>query len=143
MKHIIRLSLLLLAVAMLLTACVGNSPADTEAPRSAWDGATVTEDAAFGTGAKCVKVSVTVEDKTVVLTLHTDAETLGEALVAEGLIGGDQGPYGLYVKQVLGITADYDVDQHYWSFSKAGEMLMTGADATPIADGEVYEISYA
>ena len=52
-----------------------------------------------------------------------------------------QSEYGLYIKVVNGITADYDVDQSYWGFSKGGEYMMTGVDGTPFADGEVYELT--
>ena len=74
--------------------------------------------------------------------IHTDKTVVGEALLELGLIEGEAGPYGLYVKVVNGITADYDVDQSYWGFSKGGEYMMTGVDATDIADGEVYELTY-
>ena len=58
------------------------------------------------------------------------------------LLEGDEGPYGLYVKKVNGITADYDVDQSYWGFYKNGEYMMTGIDMTEFADGEHYELVY-
>ena len=48
--------------------------------------------------------------------IHTDKATVGEALIELNLIAGDESEYGLYVKQVNGITADYDVDQTYWAF---------------------------
>ena len=113
------------------------------APEGLWKDATYLEDAEFGEGAKTVKVKVIAEDKSVTFTVKTDAATLGEALLAHNLIAGDQGDFGLYVKVVNGITADYDVDQSYWGFSKNGEYMMTGADMTEIADGECYEFTYA
>ena len=67
---------------------------------------------------------------------------LRQALEAEGLIAGDESQYGLYVKVVDGITADYDVDGSWWSLSKDGEMLMTGVDSTPIADGDHFDFTY-
>jgi len=85
---------------------------------------------------------VIVGEQSVTFTIKTDAETLGDALLAHNLIAGDQGDFGLYVKAVNGITADYDVDQSYWGFSKNGEYMMTGVDGTAIADGEVYELTY-
>lgn len=68
---------------------------------------------------------------------------LRQALEAEGLISGDESAYGLYVKVVNGITADYDVDSSWWSLSKGGEILMTGVDSTPIADGDHFELTYS
>ena len=68
----------------------------------------------------------------------TTETNVGEALLKEDLIEGDSGPYGLYVKQVNGITADYDTDGTYWAFYIDGEMAMTGVDATDITDGAEY-----
>ena len=108
-----------------------------------WEGATYRSDKEFGEGSKTIEVEVKVEEQSVTFTIHTDAKTLGEALLAHKLIEGEDGPYGLYVKKVNGMTADYDVNQRYWSFCKGGTALMTGVDSTDIADGEHYEIVYA
>ena len=100
----------------------------------------------------------TPEDKRITITLEvvgpdgtskefvikTDPENnLRKALEAESLIAGDEGPYGLYIKVVDGITADYDVDRSWWGLYKDGEMLMTGVDTTPIADGDHFELVYS
>ena len=61
-------------------------------------------------------------------------------LEENGLVSGDESEYGLYVKSVNGIAADYDADGYYWALSKTGEYLMTGVDDTLIADGEQYEL---
>ena len=70
--------------------------------------------------------------------IKTDAKTVGEALLAEGLIAGDDSEYGLYVKTVNGITVDYDTDGKYWAFYIDGEYAMTGVDATDIVAGSTY-----
>ena len=70
--------------------------------------------------------------------IHTDKATVGEALLELELIEGEEGAYGLYVKTVNGITADYDVDQTYWGFYINGEMAMTGVDATEVEAGATY-----
>ena len=70
--------------------------------------------------------------------IHTDKTVVGEALLELGLIVGDDGPYGLYVKTVNGLTADYDVDQTYWAFYINGEYAMTGVDKTDIVPGDSY-----
>ena len=70
--------------------------------------------------------------------VKTDAQTVGEALMDEGLIEGEEGQYGLYVKVVNGITADYDKDGTYWAFYIGEEYAMTGVDMTDIEDGETY-----
>lgn len=73
-------------------------------------------------------------------TYHTDAEYLGEVLLKEGLIDGEDGAYGLFVTTVDGETAD-DTKQQWWCLTKDGESVNTGVDQTPIADGEQYEFT--
>ena len=134
-----KLLCLLLAALMLFAVCACTP----DAPSNPWDTATYTEDTTLGEGSKTVTVKVVAEDKTVIFTVKTDADTLGAALTAVNLVEGEQGAYGLYIKKVNGIVADYDVDAHYWNLSKGGEALMTGADTTNIADGETYELTRA
>ncbi len=74
-------------------------------------------------------------------TVKTDKSTVGDALVDEGLIAGEQGAYGLYVKTVDGVTLDYDTDGMYWSFYIDGEYAMSGVDTTKIEDGKIYSFA--
>ncbi|MBE6598179.1 MAG: DUF4430 domain-containing protein [Ruminococcaceae bacterium] len=90
-----------------------------------------------------ITVAVTGPDgATTELPVTTDAENLEDAFLDSGFISGDMGEYGLYIKTVNGITADYNTDGAYWAMYKDGEYLMTGAKDTPIADGEHYELVY-
>lgn len=66
--------------------------------------------------------------------VSTDRETVGEALIELKLIEGEAGPYGLYVKSVCGVVADYNIDGTYWSLYTDGEMSMTGVDSLGSAD---------
>ena len=70
--------------------------------------------------------------------ISTDKTTVGDALLAEGLIEGENSEYGLYVKKVNGIVADYNVDQTYWAFYINGEYAYSGVDATPVEEGATY-----
>ena len=70
--------------------------------------------------------------------IHTDKTTVGDALLENGLIEGEESQYGLYVKKVNGILADYDVDQTYWGFYVNGEYAMSGVDTTNIEEGKNY-----
>ena len=135
---------IIVAAALVLTMlfCI-VSCGEKKTVEGLWATALYTENTTLGEGAKTITVEVTAEEKTVVFTVKTDAKTLGEALLAHGLIAGDMGDYGLYIKFVNGIRADYDLDQRYWNFTKNGEYMMTGADMTDIADGECYEFTYA
>jgi hypothetical protein len=105
-----------------------------------WQDATYVQDTELGEGSKTLVVKVEVEENTVTFTIHTDAETVGQALLDLGLIAGEESQYGLYIKQVNGMTADYDIDQTYWAFYINGEYAMTGVDTTPISESEVYSL---
>lgn len=72
------------------------------------------------------------------ILVHTDKETVGEALLEFGLIEGEESEYGLYVKTVNGITADYDKDGVYWAFYINGEYAQSGVDTTPVTEGDAY-----
>lgn len=75
--------------------------------------------------------------------ISTDAGRLGDALrSADGLVSGDNGPYGLMVNTVDGETADWNRDRSWWCLTKNGERVDTGVDNTVIADGEHYEFTY-
>lgn len=72
--------------------------------------------------------------------IHTDKTTVGDALFEHALIEGEESEYGLYVKKVNGILADYDVDQTYWGFYVNGEYAMSGVDTTNIDAGMNYSL---
>jgi hypothetical protein len=141
MKNQIKSVVALLLCALCLVCFVAC--ADKVDAVGVWENATYLSDKEFGEGAKTIEVEVKVEEQSATFTIHTDAKTLGEALLAHKLIEGEDGPYGLYVKKVNGMLADYDVNQRYWAFSKGGVDLLSGVDMTEIADGEHYEITYA
>ena len=91
-------------------------------------------------GEKTIRVSVVTDASTADFVIETDAEFLRGALEQEGLVEGSESEYGLYVITVDGVTAD-ESQQQWWRFTRNGEMLETGVDTTPIADGEQYEIT--
>lgn len=70
--------------------------------------------------------------------IHTDKEIVGDALLELDLIAGEDSEYGLFVKTVNGITADYNVDQTYWAFYVNGEYAISGVDTTAIEEGTTY-----
>ena len=81
---------------------------------------------------------VDLEGNETTKVIETRKWTVGAALLAEGIITGEQGQYGLYIKSVNGMTADYDTDGTYWAFYIGDEYAMTGVDATDITDGATY-----
>ena len=127
--------ILALVLTVALVSC-GAPKADV------WDDALYLEDTALGEGAKTVVVEVKALDKQVTFTIKTDKTTVGEALFEHELIDGEQGAYGLYIKKVNGITADYDIDQSYWAFYVNGEYAMSGVDNTEIDESAVYQLEY-
>ena len=144
---------LIAAMALCVLSCTGKTDDQTEAPAvSATETVEATADvtaseaeATTAPDSETVTITVTVTDdkgQAKDFEIKTDADNLGDALVANGLVEGDVGDYGLYIKVVDGLRADYDLDGAYWAISKDGEYLMTGADSTPIADGEHYELTY-
>lgn len=122
---------LLTAMALTLTACNQNKPAQTLPEEGI-----ATH---IGQGEKQFSFHVIDPDgKETLFTVKTDKETVGEALMELGLIEGEEGPYGLFVKTVNGITVDYDVDGKYWAFYENGEYAVTGVDTTPVTPGSSY-----
>ncbi len=107
-----------------------------------WEDAVYRRDTTLGKGDKTVLVEVKAGDESITFTINTDKDTLGDALLEHELIEGEQGAYGLYIKKVNGILADYDVDKSYWGFYQDGEYMMTGVDGTAIEGGEHFELVY-
>ena len=93
----------------------------------------------LGEGQHQFMFTVTDADgKETIFEIHTDKTKVGEALLDLELLSGDEGAYGLYVKTVNGITADYDKDKTYWAFYVNGEYATTGVDTTDIIEGTTY-----
>ena len=130
------LAILMLGACILtLASCKEEVDSDT-----LWAEATHKEDKTLGEGSKTFTLTVKAGDKSVVFTINTDETVLGEALQKLSLIEGEEGPYGLYVKKVNGILADYDTDGTYWALYKDGKYSMTGIDVTEIEAGASYEL---
>jgi len=72
--------------------------------------------------------------------LRTGEAYLGPALVSGGVVEDNQGAYGLYILTADGETADESAQQ-WWCITKDGEQVNTGADSTPIADGDHFELT--
>ena len=130
-------TMLIVAMAFSMTACGGNN---TETPNTQGTQSGLENDVTvLGEGQTVFNfVVVDGEGKETNFEIHTDKTSVGEALLELKLIEGEDGAYGLYVKKVNGITADYDVDQTYWAFYINGEMAMTGVDATDVEAGATY-----
>ena len=94
-------------------------------------------------GDKTITVSVVHKDGTVKdFVCHTDEEYLGAVLLAEQIVVGEQGDFGLYFNTADGETADYSVDGGWWQIFIGDEPATLGADSIAIADGGVYKLVY-
>ena len=115
---------LVVAVAALFTAYFLNRPQTQE-------------------GSKAFTVTVVHADgSSKEFSYRTDEEYVGKVLVSEGLISGEEGPYGLYIQVVDGETAIYEENGAYWAFYENGAYATTGIDLTPITDGQNYSLVY-
>ena len=121
MKRIISL-LMTLVMLLALTACGAKEEAPAEAVS--------------------FKVIVTdLEGTETAFEYTSSAASVGEALVAEGLVEGHESSYGLYIDAVNGIAADWDKDQTYWAFYINGEYATTGISDTPITADTTYGLT--
>ena len=94
-------------------------------------------------GAKTITVTVVHGDGAAKdFTYHTDEEYLGPVLLAEGLVVGEMGPYGLMISAVDGEEAVWEVNSAYWALFVGDEYATSGADTTPVYDGSVFKLEY-
>lgn len=129
----------MLIVAMAITMVGCGTKKDNGAVQNAAQSSTEAGNQVLGEGkTKFSVVVVDGEGKETAFEIHTDEKTVGSALLGVKLIEGETGQYGLYVKKVNNITADYDVDKTYWAFYIDGEYASTGVDATAVEEGKTY-----
>ncbi|MDY4489862.1 MAG: DUF4430 domain-containing protein [Candidatus Faecousia sp.] len=123
MNKMMRLILctVLIAVMALMAAGCGSKSAETTAP-----------------GVSFTFVVTDLEGNESTFDITTSKATVGEALLDEGLIVGEDSEFGLYVTSVNGMAADWDNDQTYWAFYIDGEYATTGVDATEVTEGATY-----
>ena len=134
------------------TACtqteVSSSTSETDSSAVSETDASVTEEpivyesgSIIGQGEKHIYVTATdsVNQELIgTFEFYTDAENIGDALMEYGFISGDDGDYGLYVKVVNGVKAEYETNGTYWAFYVNGDLATTGVSSTPVED----EMSY-
>lgn len=120
MMRLILCTVLIAAMALMAVGCGSKSPETT------------------ASGVSFTFVVTDLEGNESTFDITTSKATVGEALLDEGLIAGENSEYGLYVTSVNGMTADWDNDQTYWAFYIDGEYAMTGVDATEVTEGATY-----
>lgn len=89
-------------------------------------------------GSKTINVDIVfAADNTKTVEINTDAEYLGDALKEKNLIEGTKSEYGLFITSVDGVAAG---DGQWWCIKQNGEMTPSGADTTPIKDGDTFTL---
>lgn len=143
-----------LLCALTLTGCgngtSGGSSAQNASATSAaasgvdalWENAVYKEDASVGEGAHNVKIEVKIGSKSVTLDVKSDKDNLADILTENNIVEGETSAYGLYIKKVNGVSADYDTDGAYWGVCRDGTPTPTGVSSITVADGEHYELVY-
>ena len=136
MKKLLSVLLCIALIAALAFSTVGCSKSNGTAPVAT---AETSAAVSMGEGETMFLFNVVdPEGKESNFEIHTDEKTVGAALLSLGLIAGEDSDYGLYVKTVNGVTADYDTDHTYWAFYVDGECAATGVDSTDITAGATY-----
>lgn len=135
-KAVLRLVCLILIAAMSFSIVGCQNKTNTETPDTDGAGEVTT----LGEGALSFNFNVVDGEGNVTkFVINTDKTIVGEALLEQKLIEGDEGDFGLYVKKVNDITADYDVDGTYWAFYENGAYAAKGVDQTTVVAGTTYE----
>ena len=125
-------TLLVLAMALSLTACVvSTKPAETIPEKP-------------GETAPVMQFTVTVvhadsSEKT--FEYETSQTNLGKYLESQGLIDSEGADDGMF-HTVDGEKADWNENQSYWAFYLGEEYAMSGIYDTDIADGAIYKLVY-
>ncbi|MBO5450338.1 MAG: DUF4430 domain-containing protein [Lachnospiraceae bacterium] len=131
--------MLTVAMAFSTTGCSGNNKESDAQTETQIEADAQTDVTVLGEGQTVFTFHVTDADGNETnFEIHTDKETVGDALLELDLIAGEDSEYGLYVKTVNGITTDYDKDQTYWAFYVNGEYAQTGVDSTNVTAGDTY-----
>ena len=140
---------ILLGICLLLSLCACTAkPATTQPQTTAAPETTAAQETAEAPettaqtlmGIMVVVVHSDGSEKT--FGYDTAEEFLGPVLVAEGLIQGNNGPYGLEIITVDGEEAVYDRDKAYWALYEGEEYALQGIDTTPVKDGGLYKLVY-
>ena len=140
---------LLLTLALMLCLCACASKTEEQAQPKPGDNAPTSANPPTGepTETPATKVSFTVivvhadgSEKT--FTYETDEEFVGPVLTAEGLIKGNDGPYGLEITEVDGEQAIYATTGAYWAVYEGEEYALQGIDTTPVVEGKTYKLVY-
>lgn len=91
-------------------------------------------------GSKSITITVVHSDGSEkVFTCHTEEGFLDKVLVAEGIVEGEYGQFGLYFQTADGETAE---GEGWWQVMVGDESATTGTSEIPVTDGASYKLVY-
>lgn len=132
---------LIAAMALVTTGCKDSGTSESEGTVGKNLELPVKDGSELGNGETAFELLIADKDGNEThVTIHTDKTIVGEALQEIGLLEGEEGSYGLYVKSVNGIRADYDKDGVYWAFYIGDEYATGGIDTVEIEAGASYAL---
>lgn len=134
-------AVLISTVSMAGVACKKKEPVLTDEEFESLISAIYWEPVGEGAQSFCLKIKDN-ESVTAYYKVSTDCTTVGDALQKLGIIEGDESEYGLYIKSVNGISADFETDGAYWAFYVNDAYANSGVDSTEIKEGEIYSLVY-
>ena len=135
MKNTIKITVSLLALAaLLLCAAACGEKVDAS---GIWENAEYLSDTTVGNGNKTVTLTVTAEGQSVVLTVKTDKDTLGDALYELKIVNDAS-----FFDTCIGMKADWEKDKAYWAFKIDGQMASYGIGDAKIEGGESFTFEY-
>ncbi len=134
-------TVLIAAMALMATGCDTQKTDGETTPNTTTADTAVETCATLGEGETVFYLEVVGKNGgTTRFEIHTDSHTVGEALLATGLIENDTGTYGLFVKTVNGETVVYEEDGMYWAFYVDGKYATKGVSDTAVDAGVTYAL---
>ena len=98
---------------------------------------------AVQSGLKHITVTVIHSDGTEkVFDYRTDAEYLGDVLLSENLVEGENSEFGMMILSVDQENASWEENHSYWGLYVGTEYATTGADGVVLTDGGEYSLVY-
>ena len=98
---------------------------------------------AVQSGLKHITVTVIHSDGTEkVFDYRTDAEYLGDVLLSENLVEGENSEFGMMILSVDQENASWEENRSYWGLYVGTEYATTGADGIVLTDGGEYSLVY-
>ena len=129
---------LIFALTLSLASCFNTVDAE-----GVWENAEYRRDMTFGEGDTTFTLIVEVGENSVKFTINTDRTILADALLDYGLIGGENGAYGLSVYTVNGMEVNFTRDNTYWALYIGEDYAMTGVSYIEIENGREYKFVYS